>query len=294
MFSQQEIDKIKEISCVDFLESRGYKPRSTRGRTYKYMAPWRAESKPSVCVYTESNSFVDFGNREIGGSVIQLAMALEGVGFGRACEILSGKKLPTRTIEIKPVEDPIKIISISEITSVWLFQYLAKRHVPLYIAQKYCKQVRVELKGENGMPYRKTCIGFINDLGGYELRNARSKLSNAPKWWTTINKGQQRLCLFEGLFDFLSAVTLWGTDACTEYIVLNSVGFITHLDFSGYTTVCYYCDNDETGSRWFEKIDHPNKKDCRGLFWPHKDVNEMLVYIGEEKYKKLQSTILNQ
>ena len=189
-FSQQDIDKIKEKSCVSYLASRGYKPKSTRGRTYKYIRPWGGESTPSVHIYLESNTFVDFGDKKISGSVIQLCMAVESVDFHKACEILMGNELPSKKIEEFAVrESPIKILYSSSIQSNWLKQFLAYRAIPLTIANQYCKQLRISIEREDGPPYLKTVIGFPSDKGGWEMRNAKTKISNSPKYISTINKG---------------------------------------------------------------------------------------------------------
>ena len=55
------------------------------------------------------------------------------------------------------------------------------------------------------------------------------------------------------------------------------IGNIHHVDFAGYECVRYLCDNDQAGSEHFEKIIHPNKKDERGWFAPHKDINDFLI-----------------
>lgn len=276
-FSQQDIEKIKEKSCVAFLASRGYKPKSTRGRTYKYIRPWGGESIPSVHVYLESNTFVDFGNKEISGSVIQLCMATESVDFYKACEILMGNELPSKKIEEFAVrESPIKIKMVKQIESAWIRQYLAKRCIPLSIAQQFCKQVHCEVTA-NDKVYKKTCVGFANDKGAWELRNPKTKISTSPKWWTTINPNQKEVYVYEGFCDMLSFVALFGYKQNVTHLVLNGIGHIHHVDFSGYECVRYMSDNDLAGDQGFEKIIHQNKKDERGWFAPKKDINEYLM-----------------
>lgn len=276
-FTQQEIDAIKEKSCVEYLSSRGYKPKSTRGRTYKYMRPWGGESVPSVHVYLESNTFCDFGDKTKSGSVIQLCQYVEGVSFGQACEILQGNNLPNKKIEEFEVkESPIKIKLVKSIESPWIRQYLAKRSIPLSIAQQFCKQVHCEVT-VNDQVYKKTCIGFHNDRGGYELRNPKTKISTQPKWWTTINPNQKEVYVYEGFMDFLAYVTLFGYKKDITYIILNGIGNIHHVDFSVYECVHYFADNDDAACRGYEKINHPNKKDERVFFYPSKDINDYLV-----------------
>ncbi len=288
-FTQQEIDHVKETSCLEYLASRGYKPKNSQGRTWKFLAPWRHENTPSVHIYKESNTFVDFADKSKSGSVVQLCMATEGVSFGKALEILQGGKLPERNILPPKIEEsPIKILYTSEITSAWLCQYLASRYVPLPIARKYCVQARIALKNDKGEEYRKTCIAFPNAYGGFEFRSAKAKLSNSPKWWSVVNPGHDVLRLFEGFMDYLSFVAMFGDSDKVTSIILNSIGFITHVDFKPYNMIHYLCDADEAGDKWFEKVPEP-KLDRRQLFYPKKDINEYLMWI-----KSKQSTMYDK
>lgn len=279
MFSQSEIDAIKSKSCISYLESSGYRPKSTQGRTYKFLAPWRNESEPSLHVYKNSNTFTDWGDRTKSGSVIQLCMAVEGVSFGKACEILSEGKFKEREpLPPRSQEPAIRILYTSDITSEWLRQYITKRAIDLEVAKKYLRQARIELKRDDNTPYRKTVLAFENDKKGFEFRNSKSKLGNSPKYLTTINKGKKNLLLFEGAFDWLSFVTLYGEPHDHTIIVLNSVSFISYIDFKLFDSCDFYCDNDDSGSRTLEvvKAQVPTK-DMRYLFQGSKDLNEFLM-----------------
>jgi DNA primase len=279
----KDLELLKSISCVEYLHSKGIEPRNVRGKSYKYLSPWRSEAKPSFHAYKNKNTWYDFGSHE-GGSVIDLVMRLEGVDFKGACSILSGDfapkketiwdKMPTK----EPEEQAIKVLYSEKITSSYLTRYLEGRGIPLFIAQKFCKQARIEMQGDRGK-YRKTVISWESDKGGCEFRNKTTKLSNSPKYLTTLNPDNKTLVLLEGFMDFLSAVTLWGYAATATYIVLNSIGHITYIDFSKYERVVYLCDNDNAGDEWFQKIEHPNKQDKRNLFQPYKDINDYLQYL---------------
>jgi hypothetical protein len=280
MFSQTEIDQLKQKDCTQYLESVGYRPKSTHGKTVKYLAPWRNESSPSLHVYKNTNTFTDWGDRTKSGSVIQLCMAVEGVSFGKACEILSNgeirnrPKLPPRQSD----EPAIKLLYSTSIQSAWLCQYLAFRCIDLEVARKYCRQYRIELKRDDGTAYRKTAIGFSNDKGGVEFRSAKAKISNSPKYLTTINKGNKDLLLFEGFIDFLSFITLYGEPHDKTIIVLNSVSFISYVDFKLFDSCDFWCDSDSSGDRILEvvKAQVPTK-DMRYLFAGSKDLNEFLM-----------------
>jgi len=97
--SQSEIDLIKQRDIVSYLDACGFKPvRRHNGKAIKYISPLRAETDGSFYAYPETGTWYDFGSGK-GGSIIQLCMEMNGVSFGKACDILSGGKLPERKIE---------------------------------------------------------------------------------------------------------------------------------------------------------------------------------------------------
>lgn len=277
-YTQDEIDALKKQGCLEYLLSRGHKPRSSQGKTYKFMCPWRKEREGSLHIYKSSNTWTDFSDRS-GGSIIQLVMKFEDVSFGKACEILSGGKLPERVYEERePEEPPIKIISIGPITSAWIKQYLAKRCIPVSVADKFTKQVRLELKGKDGTPYRKTCVGFLNNRGGYEFRSAKCKLSNSPKMYTSINRPRPEVIVVEGFMNLLTLITIYGYDPNYEYISLNSASMSAYIDWSSYDNVLYYGDWDASGLRVLEEIGNKTSVvDKRDLYIGFNDINKWWV-----------------
>lgn len=280
MIDQATIDRAKSKDCIQYLESRGYKPQSAKGRMYKYFAPWRPEDVPSVCVYVESNSFSDFGDKEKSGSVIQLCMAVERLSFQKAVEVLLGEDIrPASPIEHRTPENPINIIYIVTINSDFLKDYLKTRCIPLNIARKYCKELRIEMRGDDG-PYRKTLVGFQSMKGGWEMRNQYSKISNSPKYYTEINPGQREVVIFEGFFDYLSYVTLKAYEDTKSYIVLNSVSFVSYIDFSRFDLVHYYGDNDSAGDKTFQTISQQvSTIDHRKEYEGFNDLNQYHTYV---------------
>ena len=284
MYDQQTIDKAKAKSCVEYLSSRGYKPKSQKDRMCKYLAPWRPENNPSVCVYNDTNSFVDFADKEKAGSVIQLVMNVEGVNFAKAVEILLGDDIRPALIYDAPTpKNPIKIIYIITINSPFLRDYLNERCIPLSIARKFCKELRIEIEDK----YGKTLVGFPSGKGGWEMRNRYSKISNSPKYYSEINPGNKEVILFEGFFDFLSYITMNGYEN-KSYIVLNSVSFVSYIDFSRFDLVHYYGDNDAAGDKTLKTISQQVPTiDHRKEYERFNDLNQYLIYATRtNRYRK--------
>lgn len=78
-----DLDTIKQIPITQFLGDYAMKS-STR---VHYKAPWRNETKASLVVYTQSNTWWDFG-ASIGGSNIDFIMKKEGLDFIEAVKYL--------------------------------------------------------------------------------------------------------------------------------------------------------------------------------------------------------------
>lgn len=275
-------ENIRNIPCQQYLSSRGIEPKSTHGRTWKYLCPWRGEKEASLHIYPNNNKWYDFGEH-VGGSVIDLCMKVEGVDFKDACVILSGKEKytlePPKKIE-RQQESPIKILWSGRIESAWLIRYIEDRCIPIDVARRFCSQARVEIKTQDGAS-RKTMIMFRNDKGGAELRNGDKygKLSTSPKYYTSINKGKDVAVVTEGMFSFLSQVVKCGYSRDVTSIILNSVGNVDYVDWSVYRLVEYYGDNDNPGQKCLDKISLKTTViDKRYLYKQHNDPNDWLRY----------------
>ena len=100
--------------------------------------------------------------------------------------------------------------------------------------------------------------------------------------------------MFEGMFDFLSFVTLHGHPKA-DVIVLNSTSLISQTkDLLGqYSSVSCYFDNDPTGTKCVDKIREyiggDKVIDCSCTYRPHNDYNEYHCYLLEQDQKKNKS-----
>jgi hypothetical protein len=83
-----ESEDVKEMSIVDYLQSRGVSFDKRGGKMF-CLSPLSQEKTPSFCVYLNTNSFYDFGSG-VGGDIIRLVMEMEGLGFEESLEFLHG------------------------------------------------------------------------------------------------------------------------------------------------------------------------------------------------------------
>ena len=85
-----EIQRIKQLSIVEFLASWDIHPVKRQSGRLWYVSPLRPEEKePSLCVYAEKpiQDFYDFGEAK-GGSIIDLAMVIFRQTYPQAMSML--------------------------------------------------------------------------------------------------------------------------------------------------------------------------------------------------------------
>lgn len=285
------IDAIRQISLVDFLNHLGYQPTGRDSKGLWFYAPYRSERKPSFHVNPRKNVWFDFGTG-VGGDIFTLAGEMSGeTDFLRQADFIAVKmQLPVESSSerrfasaknpYKPtpfIEEPtFANVEISGLEAPALLKYLADRGIPRDIARRYCVQVDYDMKGKHYY-----AIGFRNNAEGYELRNPFFKGSSPPKHITQIANGNARCSVYEGFIDFLSAETL-GFNEGTDTVVLNSVANLGKAmqPLADYSLILCYLDNDVAGRAALARLQREfgdKVMDKSALYPNHKDLNEYLV-----------------
>ncbi len=285
------IDDIKKISLVEFLNQLGYQPTGRDSKGLWFYAPYRSERKPSFHVNPNRQVWFDFGTGA-GGDIFSLAGEMSGeTDFLRQADYIAKKmRLPVAK-PYKPttfVEEPtFENVEVSRLESPVLLRYLADRGITKEIAQRYCVQVDYELHGK-----RYYAVGFPNNDDGLELRNPFFKGSYPPKHITLIANGNARCNLFEGFIDFLSAERLGYNDGL-DTIVLNSVSNLQKAipALGDYTVIQCYLDNDTAGRAALARLRREfgdKVMDKSALYPNHKDLNDYLMSLYPKKSTKLK------
>ena len=285
------IDDIRKISLVEFLNQLGYQPTGRDSKGLWFYAPYRSERKPSFHVNPNRQVWFDFGTGA-GGDIFSLAGEMSGeTDFLRQADYIAEKmRLPVAK-PYKPtpfVEEPtFENVEVSRLESHVLLRYLADRGIPKEIAQRYCVQVDYELHGK-----RYYAVGFRNNANGYELRNPFFKGSYPPKHITIIANGNARCNVFEGFIDFLSAECLGYNDGF-DTVVLNSVSNLQKAipALGDYTVIQCYLDNDTAGRAALARHQREfgNKVTDKSALYPnHKDLNDYLMSLYPKKSNKVK------
>ena len=285
------IDDIRKISLVEFLNQLGYQPTGRDSKGLWFYAPYRSERKPSFHVNPNRQVWFDFGTGA-GGDIFSLAGEMSGeTDFLRQADYIAEKmRLPVAK-PYKPtpfVEEPtFGNVEVSRLESPVLLRYLADRGIPKEIAQHHCVQVDYELHGK-----RYYAVGFPNNANGLELRNPFFKGSYPPKHITIIANGNARCNVFEGFIDFLSAERLGYNDGL-DTVVLNSVSNLQKAiqSLSDYTVIQCYLDNDTAGRAALARLQREfgdKVMDKSALYPNHKDLNDYLISLYPKNSTKLK------
>jgi hypothetical protein len=124
-------------------------------------------------------------------------------------------------------------------------------------------------------------LAFENDSNGYELRSKYFKGCTKKDITTIPGKGNS-LNLFEGFFDYLSALTCFDERSCNTTIVLNSLVNLDKVDLTRYDKINLFLDNDKSGIKTATDIiqKHPGAVNRSQQFYRFcKDFNEYLLTI---------------
>ena len=283
-------EEARKIDIVDYLKSLGFSPQKIRVDDYWYLSPLRDEKEPSFKVNRQLNSWYDHGLGR-GGNILDFGMVFHNCSFKELMDKLDKTfsfhpQIPTvqqrhpGTLSQKDALEPkIKIIAAKPLSNLSLCSYLRDRKIRFDVAKNYCEEVLYDLYGK-----RFFAIGFKNNSGGYELRNAHFKGSSSPKDITLIEHfSLKEVAIFEGFFSFLSYVTLQKKSIpLTNVLVLNSLSFFekSRSIMENHGTINLFLDRDQAGISCTQKALQWDKKyiDQSIKYKNHKDLNDYLVH----------------
>ena len=259
------------------MESFSLFPSKENSRTAFYFALDREEKTPSLSVDFIKNTAFDFGTGKSYDN-ISIVQTMKRCSVSEALKYLEqfNFSFQEQNLKLENLPKGYEIIDVKEIQHPALLDYLKSRNVE--DQKKWVVEIHYRMNDKNYFG-----IGFKNDSGGYEIRNAYSKICLGKKDITSIKNDSKDVRVFEGFFDFLSfkKVENYLKKGTSDYLILNSVSMIHKVKNSleNYKHIELYFDNDEAGTRAVEMIknDLKNAEDCRILYSSFKDLNDWLI-----------------
>lgn len=300
----------RQIDLVDYLATLGHQPQKIRGNEYWYLSPLREERTPSFKVNRTINAWFDFGLGK-GGNTIDFGVLYHQCSVAGLLDQLQSSLVSHQTsfsfhrhweentAEQDADEKKIKVIGSFFLSSHNLCRYLEQRKIPPELADNYCREIRYTLN-------KKTfyAIGFPNDSGGYELRNAYFKGSSSPKDITFINNHAPEIVVFEGFFNFLSFLAYHQTGLLLDkenegftvlkanYLILNSLAFFEKSLslMQQHRSIHLYLDRDTAGmncTRQALKISS-QFKDESAFYRGYNDLNDWLAKRNQRQIQQIK------
>lgn len=278
-------EQANKIDIVGFLSSQGKSPEKPSGNGLLYCSPLRNEKTASFKVDPVKNVWFDFGTGT-GGQLVDLVCQMYGVSISGALLILSGASIPAQSFSFQKqneISSSIEIKHVQKLQNRALIQYLEGRGIPFRIASGYTKEAYYNIINSDTSEIRKYfAVAFENDKSGYELRNKIWKGGTSPKTITTIPGNPEKINVFEGFMDFLSALVHYQQpEPKNTTIVLNSLSHLRHLYniLPNYSQINLFLDNDLAGQKAVNEIQSRFSvaiNQAIKIYPNHKDFNEFL------------------
>jgi hypothetical protein len=276
------------LSIAGFLLSKGISPESYNNKSFLYFSPLRNEKTASFKVDRVKNIWYDFGTGT-GGRLIDLVCKMYGVDIPGSLLILSGAGTPPQSFSFDQPQDNttesnLILKHIQPLQNRALIQYLKSRKIPFEIAARYTNEAYYTItKPDTGEIKKYFAICFKNIAGGYELRNPYFKGSTSPKSYSIIPGNPEKINVFEGFIDFLSALVYYQQqEPQATTIILNSLSHLRHLweILPNFNQINLYLDQDAPGQKAAKEIQSRfpmavNKSEI--LHEKYKDFNEFLI-----------------
>lgn len=278
-----------KFSIVGYMAALGLQPVRKTSKYWFYHSPFRKDTNPSFQVNIETEHWKDFGRDSSDGSgdILDLVKFLHSTDIKGAIAILSGQPVaPSFSFpgqsSVNDEPGHVDIKHIHPIRHQSLIEYLRERKIPFHIARKYLKEAYYT----TGQGKQFFALSFENDKGGQVLRNKilKNPMTSSPAYFTTISgKWNDQLNIFEGVFDFLSALVYFKTETPKlDCLILNSIAHLHSFKplLENYSRINLFLDRDQAGMKTAQLIheNHKNVVDYSGKIYPHhKDFNDFLM-----------------
>ncbi|WP_394990105.1 toprim domain-containing protein [Emticicia sp.] len=290
MKTAQQIAQLKQISIVNYLREKGFNPVAKNGSEYLYHSPLRQDSTPSFSVNPTMNIFNDFGRDSDNGSIIDLAMKLEKISFPDACQILENMDYKNENLQILSLSCrqtsncggiSYEVKENRDLKHPALIRYVESRKISFQTAFTFLREIHyTNSKG------KFFGVGYQTDGGGYVVRSEiMKKPINLGKTdiKTFVVPNSKAVSVFEGIFDFLSAIEFYKSKPRCTAIILNSLSNLSKAMplIEQAEKVYTYLDLDanHAGQNATQKLKDKgfNVNDQSSVYTGFKDFNEFLV-----------------
>lgn len=301
-FDLEEIRNSYTLST--FLHQMGYDPKRYSGGEYFYHSMLReGDRTPSFCVNDKLGLWYDHGIGK-GGTLIDLGKALwPGMGFkeviAKVLTIMGDATWErshnsSRTVQLEiPLRHPSYIIQEDRPLggNQQIKAYLESRGI--YDINSPLRELYYSIKPEGKTKMSFAAAGWKNVLGGWEVRSNGFKGCLGRKGINIISGSPNKICLFEGMMDFLSWKAQMNDQSSA--VILNSLSLLpSGISLAkDFPIIDVYFDHDPAGEKAAVTVKEqlPWAVDQSEIYAGYNDFNEQHQHLYE--FKKLQADKLD-
>ena len=276
------VKEAKDILICDYLASLGISPSYSRNNGMWYRSPITGnDMTPSFQVSIDGKAFHDWSSG-MSGSIIDLVKALGYAQNVKEALIVLGQSnvsprssATTTSFSFYQQKPSYEVLYFGRVISTALRRYAISRKISPTTIEQYLREVRYSYRGREYYGF-----GWYNESGGIEMRNPIFKCCLGRKGLTVVGDLVEcKMLVFEGYFDFLSAVELGFFDVFHHTaIVLNSVSMVSHAVeiLKLATFVECWLDNDSAGRNALTKLTGSGLSilDRSNVYSKSKDLND--------------------
>ncbi|MCI0920554.1 toprim domain-containing protein [Sphingobacterium rhinopitheci] len=278
--------QINSTPIINYLRSLNIEPYKQFSSYAMYLSPLRNEIYPSFKVSFKENLWIDYGiSEKNGGTLIDLILCMNpNFSVSDAIKSVSDNKSLNFSFQQQKIEyynntsPNLDIIAIHPLTyNLKLCEYVRSRGIDFHLANQYVKSVQYRRT-----PWTFWAVGNRNEKG-WSLRSEKFK-GCTNQSYSLFTNNSKKLCVMEGVFDFLSYITLINREYIqnSDYLILNST---TNLKSSisaieKYDYIELYLDRDYSGvssSKYIKECIRGRGEDKSFLYDGYKDLNEYLI-----------------
>lgn len=279
-----------QISILEYLSAIGTQPAKNLGSYSIYFSPFREEKTPSFKVDHKSNLWIDFGNDNEGGTMVDLVIKLNpSFSVEDALNHLTQMNLDSFSFQQQDnhkdlkADSKIQVYAVKPIgTNNAVSEYIESRGLTLFMARQFCKEVYFEVDG-------KKYFGVGNqNSNGWSIRNKYWKGCTAQGisiFGDPKGNGNSTLAIFEGIFDLMSYFQRNNFQEIPSCLMsLNSLANTSEATsyFEQFKIVELFLDRDDQGEKKTRELqkEHSHCIDGSAEYIGYKDYNEMLMHEG--------------
>ena len=296
----------KRVPILDVITCLGIAIVGTAaGGNYYCLAPWRQEASPSLVVCEPKNCWIDFGEvgsngKPLGGDVLSLVMKMFSVRLPVARTLLGElvnqafttqqRANATPSVHRAATSEKLSFtdVTFQELSNPILINYLTSRCINWSLVQASRQTMTHLLQVDYRLPGKERKYPYFalawKTQSGHEIRNSRFQNCMGHKGITYLKGAKPGCAVFEGFFDYLSALTYFNVSTLGySVLILNSANLIASaiLYLRDEPEIHWFGDNDTAGEKALAALRHelpPGRVTTHNeIYREYKDFNDFLT-----------------